>query len=906
MVSGGVFSRQFIGRGRELAFLMDRADPAVRPGGCVVIRGEAGLGKTRLVTEFGAAAGARGTRVVVGSTRVYANRPYAAFLEALGGLGIDLPPAAEDAGGDGRAAWFERVASLLRASAASPATAIVLEDLHWADAATLDLLRYCASRLRDAPVLFVATYRVDEVDDDTAHARAFSALEREADVIVLQPLAPGQVEHLIQSALGDIGVSLPAAVVADVRDLAEGRPLFAEELLRGVLERLGRDENARPSVPTSIRAAVRERFLVLPKSDRELLLHASLFGRRFSARRLQLLTASGEAETLAALRSARDLQLIVEDPDDAEGDVFAFRHALTREAIYAEMLRAEARIRHARVAQLLIEESGPDVAAIAEHAWRAGLGEAAAEWNERAGDEAAAIFAFAEAARAYERAFKSSTDAGRLARVSERAAEAVYRTGDVDVAAHWFGEAARTLLAAGDAPRSISAALQRARVLAESGRFEDGIREAEVLLSAPYAAPRRFQIDAMISGLLLWAGRPAEALTRIRAAEADGARSDPSAWIRMCAADAYAQTLLGNVDDARARYVETLALVEAAGSPEIAPRTYNNWGMMELTYGTAARARTVYADGMAAATAMQHVTHIARLLHNAAIAAIVAGDLDEAERDVTHIDALKHGIPSLHPWRSAAKLRLGLLRGYDLDELLSESSETLTSALASGDLQGAAVLSGALAFALAEPDRSAAAARIVASASSALEADFAPFWLLDAALRWGGVDDRAHAHARLTGFAAHETAHAARGLLRAHAAREASRRRRREEASTLALEAAAAFAACGWRLEEAFAREAAGRLADALAIYREIGAHADVRRATAGAAASRRRGDATLTSREREVAELVVHQQSARAIAHALTISERTVETHVASIYRKLGVGSRQELASMLQPAVER
>jgi len=128
----------------------------------------------------------------------------------------------------------------------------------------------CVTAAHDCATLrcsSVATYRVDEVDDDTAHARAFSALEREADVIVLQPLAPGQVEYLLQSALNETGVTLPAAVVAEVRDLAEGRPLFAEELLRGVLERLGRDGKARPSVPTSIRAAVRERFMVLAKAD---------------------------------------------------------------------------------------------------------------------------------------------------------------------------------------------------------------------------------------------------------------------------------------------------------------------------------------------------------------------------------------------------------------------------------------------------------------------------------------------------------------------------------------------------------------------------------------------------------------------------------------------------------------
>ena len=112
-----------------------------------------------------------------------------------------------------------------------------------------------------------------------------------------------------------------------------------------------------------------------------------------------------------------------------------------------------------------------------------------------------------------------------------------------------------------------------------------------------------------------------------------------------------------------------------------------------------------------------------------------------------------------------------------------------------------------------------------------------------------------------------------------------------------------AFRTAGWRLEEGFALETAGRAAEAVALFRSVGAHGEVRRLTETAATQRRRGDETLTPREREIARLLVAGQTARSIADALVISERTVETHVAAVYRKLGVASRQELSALVSDA---
>ncbi len=121
-------------------------------------------------------------------------------------------------------------------------------------------------------------------------------------------------------------------------------------------------------MPTSIRATVRERFGSLPERDRTVLLHAAVVGRRFSARFVAGLAECEPLEVYRALRRARDLQLVVEEHDE-DGDCFAFRHALTREAVYGELLRAEARA-DARQASRARWPAAlpPDIASIAEHA----------------------------------------------------------------------------------------------------------------------------------------------------------------------------------------------------------------------------------------------------------------------------------------------------------------------------------------------------------------------------------------------------------------------------------------------------------------------------------------------------------------------------------------------------------
>ena len=523
VISSGVFCKELVGRARELAHLTARArGDGARRSALVVVRGEAGVGKSRLVAEFVAAVAREQVRTVVTGVREYANAPYAAIVEALDSLGADarlgrqsehgaaVPEAEAD--GDEKSRRFASVAATFAqlARAEPVGLLVVLEDLHWADGGTVELLRFLAHRLADEPVTFVATYRIDDGDAEAERVRVLvlGALERAAeDTIVLEPLGDGEIDQLLRAALADVDRTLPAAALERIRELAEGRPLFAEELLRGALERSDRDGVA-VMVPASIRVTVRERFASLPERDRDVLLQAAVLGRRFSAHFVARLTGVAPVAVFAALRRARDLQLVVEEHDDDRGDCFAFRHAVTREAVYAELLRAEARTLHAHVAEALANEEPLDVTAIAEHAWRARDVEHAIGWNERAGDDAVALFAYADAARHYVRACDVATDREQRALLAEKAAESLYATGDVASAvdrlalaieAHGAGPDANRLALRRAVPAVRARPLRRRRARGARRRAAAGARRLRAALrrrdddrrAAGGARPRR-------------------------------------------------------------------------------------------------------------------------------------------------------------------------------------------------------------------------------------------------------------------------------------------------------------------------------------------------------------------------------------------------------------------------------
>lgn len=910
MIVADVVCREFIGRSRELRCLLDAARTSSgRRSALVVVRGDAGIGKSRLLAEFASAAAAVGIRTAIASSREYADAPYGAIVDALEALGARaaLTAAASPLGElDDKERRFalasEQFAALAREAAPSR-LAVAIEDVQWAGGGTIDLLRALARRLAGEPILFVATYRPDEVGDDSSRARALAALERDAGtVIALEPLSGDALDRMLRAMLRTLPAELPPPVLAEIRELADGRPLFAEELLRGVLERGAQPGATHAAVPTSIRATVRERLAMLAPDERDVLLHAAVVGRRFSARFLEDVGRFGRALVLRALRAARDHQLIVED-DELEGDRFAFRHALTREVVYGELLRAEARELHARVAAALARAPEADVAAIAEHAYRARDAEHAPAWNERAGDAAAALFAHADAARHYERALELAAQGRQAAELAAKAADAWYATGELPTALRALATAIEKV-GGDDRPRVHALRIVHARVLFESGRYEESIAATRALAAQLGDDERRLRFEALatLAGFLVPRGRAEEALEPLRSAEALLVDADP-AWIpRYNQIYGYALGMLGDAAAARERFASAIAGARARGDDDVLVRALNNAGNVELAAGTLGAARERFGEALAHARSTKNRRVAGWVAINAALGALLAGELDEARALLDGGADVAAELPPLQRWHAALALRLATLGGAPRDAERAHAEGAFAEALAAGDAQTVAALGGALALDALAEGRDDEAAETVRRALAATSRPDVPFWLLAAAGRAGGAEDRTRAAGILRSLARGEGSVAA-AVLAALEAREALRRRRRSEATALAEAAAERFAAAGWRLDEADALELAGRTAEALARWRAAGAAAEVARLTSLGDAPRRRGDATLTSREREIVELVLAGRSSRAIAELLVISERTVEAHLASAYRKLGVSRRSELAAAVASA---
>ena len=903
VISSGVFCKELVGRAGELSHLALRArGDGSRRSALIVVRGEAGVGKSRLVAEFVAVANQK-LRAVVTAVREYANAPYAAIVEALDSLGADARLERESVEGEGdeKSRRFAAVAATFaRIARAEPVgLLVVLEDLHWADGGTIELLRFLARRLADEPVTFLATYRAEDGDTEAERVRVLGALERDAeDTIALNPLGDAEIDQLLRAALAGIDRTLPPAALDRIRELSDGRPLFAEELLRGALERSARDGNA-VMVPASIRVTVRERFASLAERDRDVLLQAAVLGRRFSAHFVAQLTGVAPVAVFAALRRARDLQLVIEEHDDDRGDAFAFRHALTREAVYSELLRAEARTLHAHVAEALASQEPLDITAIAEHAWRAHDVEHAIGWNERAGDHAVKLFAYADAARHYVRACDIATDREQRALLSEKAAESLYATGDVAGA---VDRLALAIDALGTDPNANRLALRKAYLMFEQGHRDEGVREALAVVQRLQHedSVMRFDAETMTAGLLSARGRAEEALAHLQRADALAARAEAPSAARFAGNYASCLGLLGRADEARERFAEAQRIAREQSDFDVLVRALNNHANVELTYGAIAVARRLYDDGLVVAHATKNLRFVAWLSQNAALCALLAGDSAAAGRYQADVDAIRHDIGTVIQQALATNLRRCTLGGTHPDAFLEHASARVRSAIAD-KAPSTDVLAGALAHELLRAGRDGDAAALVAQALTVTPQASVPYWLHDAASRCGDVDVRAAARDALAIVAAHEGALPARGFLALADAREALRRRRRDDAIALADSAVDAFRTAGWRVEEAFALELAGRTADAVALFRAIGAVGEVRRLTeTGIAAPRRRGESTLTVREREIAALVAGGRATRAIADALVISERTVETHIAAIYRKLGVSNRTALARLL------
>ena len=413
------------GRDAFLALIERRlADAAAGSGRLLFVAGEAGIGKTRLLGVIARQAHASGFAVARAAAFPGDVQSFAGLLldlasglvparePALRTLGRSLTsrvrPISADAGDahHRRRLLVQDLADLLVTADPGPAVLIVLEDLHWADELSLDVLGHLAGRLATRPVLVVGAYRSDELHYGLPmrELRARLLGQRLAEEIRLPRLGPDQTATMVSAVLGRPAL---ARLVAAIHERSDGIPLHVEEFLAAIGEDALTPQSGAAvqsaAVPGTLGDAVLSRARRLAARTREVASAAAVIGRSFGFDLLTAITDAPLDEVAAALRELQDAYFALPGSDAVS---FDFRHALIRDALYADTDLPLRRRLHERVA-LTAAERGYRGAFISAHFEQAGCPGPAYEHAAAAAGEAASMSAHGEALELYRRAVRN-------------------------------------------------------------------------------------------------------------------------------------------------------------------------------------------------------------------------------------------------------------------------------------------------------------------------------------------------------------------------------------------------------------------------------------------------------------------------------------------------------------------
>ena len=497
-----------VGRDAELAGLGAALERAA--GGsavAVAVAGDPGIGKTRLVDEAAAEAGARGAAVVRGrageESRAYgpwrgALRPLVAAASGLSAPVLDelrrltgdgrVPElaAGSPGGEEARLRMFDAVVELIRATARERVLFVALEDLHAADRSSLALLRHVMAAVPDARLVVVLTYRAADVPAGHPLATVLDALERDRRLtrVTLQGLPEAAVARFLPA-----GAAVAPDALRSLHERTSGNPFFLRELVRLLAERgaLGGDGTVLPAlVPDRVREVVGRRLEPLEPATREVLAIAGVVGTSFTIAGVARIGGLGRDTVAQALEPALAGRL-VEARADAPGR-FGFAHAIVRDAVYDELspsVRGRLHASAAAVLQESLDAGGEATAAEAAHhalaAARCGADpQTAWELSLEAAREAAALQAHAEAAAHYAGALEAlelgaEASPGQRLDTTLALAAAAFAAGDIEAARRRFRTVAAAARRSGAADVHAQAAIGFSEVQQYGAIDEDAI-----------------------------------------------------------------------------------------------------------------------------------------------------------------------------------------------------------------------------------------------------------------------------------------------------------------------------------------------------------------------------------------------------------------------------------------------
>jgi DNA-binding NarL/FixJ family response regulator/tetratricopeptide (TPR) repeat protein len=955
-----------VGRADELT-VVDGALDATGDGGALALQvsGDPGIGKTALLTELGRRAEDRGRLVLVGrASELESDLPYGIFVDALdeylqtldpgwlesldhasGGelarMFPTFPGGKEPAGAvlDERYRAHRAVQALLAALAAERPLVILLDDLHWADPASIDLVAALLRRPPRAAVLTVLALRTRQAPARLASALETAARGGEVERIELGPLRRSEVVALLGE---DVGETHARALY----DESGGNPFYLDQLVRAGASPAGRGTAVRlpleiedVELPQAIGVTLAEELGRLSAGARTLLDAAAVVGDPFE---LELAAAAAdvdEAAALTALDELLDATLLL--PTDAPRR-FRFRHPILRRAVHDTTRLGWRGAAHRRAAEALARRGAPATARAHHVAHFASAGDRQAIDTLREAADASAERAPASAARWYRIAVEllpvSEEDRPLRLELLERLAEVLAGSGR-------FAESQAVLeqvleLAPTDAPERRRAVVACARVEHALGRHEDAHRRLAAALERigerrsaegvtflldlgmdafyrrEYEHMRRWGLEAreavtgvaepqlhaaasaMVSVADAFTGRVHEARTYCEEAAAlVDSLPDELLALRLNAVAnlGNAETYLDRLHDAVGHLDRGLVVGRATGQGHLFPLLMQRKGFALSLLGRLDDAVEVLDEGVEAARLSESPQAIAWALLNRSWVATMAGDLDVALAAAGESVSLGRRLDDnpVLTW-SACALGSALVDAGEPERCL----ETLVRAGGGDDLPRIpgvlrCIFQERVAEAFLALGRLADADAVATSAEAlARELD------LDLARAMAA---RARASVALAGGdaagaleAARDSAAAAERMgARIEAARSHALRGRalaasghRDEAITALEHAAAELAVCGaTRYREDAERE-----------LRRLGKR--MRRRAAVAGPSRLAG---LSGRELEVARLVVERKTNAEIAGELFLSQKTVESHLRSAFRKLGVTSRTELARVVE-----
>ncbi|GID32014.1 ATP-binding protein [Paractinoplanes brasiliensis] len=667
----------FVGRAAEMK-LLDRclAEVRERTARTVLIGGDAGIGKTRLLGRFAATAHESGAHVLTAACEEHFGdpMPYGPLLEILEVFGRDFGEDDEayrrlvdffdrrDDHLSGPQQVFVHVRRMLQHVEAP--LVLIIEDLHWADPSTLDLVRHLAQcRPEQRRLLLVCSYRSGGLarTEPLWQLLAGANFTRRVERAELEPFTLTELEELL-----DTGSGPPRpALVERCLTWSEGNPFYAEQLIAaGALDH---PENL--LLPADLQSVLLARLSGLGDDALRVLRVAAVAGRATSRRLLRRVSGLEAYGLGAAVQECFDRQMLVTGRDE---ETYRFGHALLREAVYRTTVRDIRVDLHTAMARALADDpslsltEGSAAAEMAGHWYQAGRRPEALAAAVRAGEQAMRTYAFTSAAVQFERALQlwpRVAEPERTAGLSH-----VRLLADAAESARWSGDTGRAMArieaAVAEAGEERPDLLERqANYLWETGsRREAGrvYREAAGMLDGRPASAVKARVLAAIALARLHAGRYADgkevADAAMRVAVEAGARAEEG---RARNVAGLARGMLGQVTDGVELLRAAITLARQENHIEDLLRAYANLGLILENAGDLREAADAAMAGLAEARRLDigATTQAMILANNAGVALIMLGEWDEAERILTEGLLDRPPAESVYPRLTLAELR---------------------------------------------------------------------------------------------------------------------------------------------------------------------------------------------------------------------------------------------------------